>query len=107
MNDSIIEFYETLAFEETETDDGFTALSCETDQEGNYVLVTDDDGSMISSLDQPLLFTYYTAEGSFQWSTGFKNSYLFKDYWSKADLAEEKLKIIRDFRDNKEWYKNP
>ncbi len=105
MSDNVIDSYETLGFEETEIEDGFTALSCEIDPEGNYALLTNDEGTMPANLKQPVLFSYYTTDGSFQWSTGFKNFFVFKEYWSQAETAKEKLAVVWKYRESKEWYK--
>lgn len=105
MNDTILEFYEAIGFEEIEVEDRLTALFCEIDENGSYVLLTNDDGGVLTALKQSVLFTYYSPEGSFQWSTGFKNADAFKELWQEAAMPLEKLEAIRKYRDNKEWYK--
>jgi predicted lactoylglutathione lyase len=104
MND-ILDFYEAIGFEEIEIEDKLTALCCEIDESGSYVLLTDDNGAFPAALKQQVLFTLYSPEGSFQWSTSFKNADEFKELWQEATAPKEKLEAIRKYRDNKEWYK--
>ncbi|MCE5286729.1 MAG: hypothetical protein LLG02_12895 [Pelosinus sp.] len=105
MNDNILEFYEAIGFKDAEIEDDLTALCCEIDENGSYVLLTDDNGSLPTAIKQSVLFTYYSPEGSFQWSTSFKNSDEFKALWQSGALPPEKLEAIKKYRDNKEWYK--
>lgn len=103
MND-ILAFYQALGFEETEIEDELTALCCEIDENGSYILLTDDNGALPTLLTQRVIFTYYSAEGSFQWSTSFKSANQFKELWQDPCSLSEKLEIIKKYRDNKDWY---
>lgn len=103
-NENVMEFYETLGFEETEVDDGFTALFFELAPEGIYALITDEDGAIPQSLKQSVILACYSPEGAFLWSTSFKNSYLFKDCWSEAPAPELKLDALLKYRESSGYY---
>lgn len=98
MSNSLLEFYETLGFEETEIEDGLVVLGIEFTAEGNYALLTDDEGTMPQKLDQAVIFAYYSPEDAFLWSASFKNSTVFKEIWTKAATTEDKLAAIINHR---------
>lgn len=100
-DENVMDFYKTLGFEEIEIEDGLTALSFEVSPEENYALLTDEEGSIPTSLRQIIVFAYYTPEGAFLWSTSFKNSYLFQEIWSEADTPEHKLTAMQKYYDSK------
>lgn len=102
MSENILEFYETLGFEEVEVDDGYSALFLETAPDGSYVLVTDEDGSIPESLKKPLTLACYSAAGAFAWSAGFKNSLAFQELWSQKSTIEEKLAVVQKHREENE-----
>jgi hypothetical protein len=102
MSSEIIAYYTGLGFEETEIEDGLTALAYEIPTDESYVLLTDEDGKMPVALKQPVLLAYYTPEGAFQWSIGFKNSPMFKDIWSVSDNPARKLEALLEYRATKE-----
>ena len=99
MNESVLEYYETLGFEETEIDDNLIVLGVELTPEGNYALITDDEGIMPASLTQPVLFAYYTPDGSYLWSASFKNSAQFKESWTSVQTTADRLAAIIRFRE--------
>lgn len=99
-NDTVLDFYEQLGFEEAEVDDGLTSLFLETDTDGSYVLITDEDGAIPATLKQAVVLAFYSPEGSYEWSATFKNSQLFKDNWSSDLSTEEKLAAIQTSREN-------
>ena len=70
----VLDFFAALGFEEIEIEDELTALCYEESPEGEYALITDEEGSLPDSLKVPLMFACYSAEGAFLWSTGFKNA---------------------------------
>lgn len=104
MSDDSREFYTELGFEETELEDEATAMLLEYDDDGSYALITDEDGKTPESLRQTVLFSCYTPDGAFLWSTSFKNSFLFKELWTSASAPADKIAAIQKFRDNKEYY---
>ena len=104
-DESVLTFYEALGFEETDIEDDLTALSLEIDPQESYVLITNEEGAIPETLKQAVIFAYYTPEGAFQWSAGFKNSFVFRDIWSKSQSPEEKLAAIGKRRENIDYYK--
>ena len=94
--ENYLDFYESLGFEEIEIEDGLTALCFETSSDGNYALLTNEEGDLPENLRQAVIFAYYTSDGSFQWSTSFKNSYLLKELWASSETPEDKLSAIRN-----------
>ena len=104
-DESVLDFYGALGFEETDIEDGLTAFYLEIDSQGSYVLITNDEGGIPESLKQPVIFACYTPEGAFQHSASFKNSYVFKEIWSSAQTVEQKLDAIQKRRENFDYYK--
>lgn len=102
MSENVMDFYETLGFEEGDIEDNLTALFYEIDADGEYALVTDDDGAMLKSLNQPVIFACYSADGALQWSASFKNSLAFKEIWTEAETAEQKFAAIHQYREKNE-----
>lgn len=98
MSNSLLAFYETLGFEETEIEDGLVILGIELTPEGNYALLTDTEGTMPQKLDQAVIFAYYSPEDAFLWSASFKNSTVFKEIWTKSSTTEDKLAAITNYR---------
>ncbi|WP_425057777.1 hypothetical protein SCACP_23170 [Sporomusa carbonis] len=99
---TILNFYESLGFEETEIEDELTTLGLEITPEGHYALITDSDGAMPENLKQEVIFAYYTPDGAFLWSASFKSSYIFKDIWTEAPTPEAKLDAILKYRASNE-----
>lgn len=97
--ENVLVFYEELGFEETEIEDGLTALAVEVDGAGGYVLLTDDEGGLPASLRQPVVLAYYSPEGAYQWSSGFKNSFLFRETWSAAAEPAGRLAAVNRRRE--------
>ena len=103
--EAVLDFYESLGFEETDIEDDLTALYFETDPQGSYVLMTNEEGAIPETLKQAVIFACYTPEGAFQWSASFKNSYVFRDIWSGAQTPQEKLDAVGKRRENVDYYK--
>ncbi|HWR43026.1 hypothetical protein [Sporomusa sp.] len=103
-SEPILEFYESLGFEETEIEDGLIVLGIELTPEGNYALITDDEGTMPKSLNQGAIFAYYTPDGSFLWSASFKSSTAFKELWTGAQTNEARLDAIVKHREANETF---
>ena len=94
-NTEVIGHYGPLGFEETEIVDGPPALIFESSPGGSYALLTDEEGAIPQSLRVPVIFAFYTPDDVFQWSVGFKNSYLFAEAWSETAAPEQKIEAIR------------
>ncbi len=103
--ESVFDFYGALGFEETDIEDGLTALACELDAAGGYALMTDDEGAIPATLKQRVIFACYSAEGAFLWSMGFKNSFVFREVWSRPQTPEEKLAAVQEHRASNSYYK--
>ncbi|MDF2572765.1 MAG: hypothetical protein K0R55_4369 [Sporomusa sp.] len=103
-DNTILEFYEAMGFEETEIEDGLVVLGIELTKEGNYALLTDAEGNMPKNPTQEIVFAYYTPDDSFLWSASFKNSTIFKELWTGAQTAEAKLNAIVQYRKEREVF---
>jgi hypothetical protein len=103
-DDNSRDFYADLGFEETDMEGGVTALLFEEAPAGGYALITDEDGKTPESVRQSVMFSLYTAAGAFLWSTGFKNSFLFRDLWAGAATPADKIAAIQKYREGKEYY---
>lgn len=96
--DSMTDFFAALGFEEVEIEDNLTVLGIDADSDGNYILLTDEEGALPATLRQRIVLAYYTADGAYQWSVGFKNAFLFKDTWSSGDDLTAKLAVLQQYR---------
>lgn len=99
MGNTLIELYESLGFEQVETEDGQAALGIELSPEGKYGLVTDSEGVLPQTLKQEIVFACYSPEDSFLWSASFKNTDTFRELWASAAAAEDKLAAIIKHRE--------
>ena len=104
-NENVLDFYEDLDFEEAEIEERLTALFFEIAPDANYALITDEAGAIPETLKKPIIFTYYTPAGAFLWSTGFKNSHLFRDVWDTAKTPEKKIESVEQHRESADYYK--
>lgn len=102
MSNEVLEYYQNLNFTETEIEDGLTALAFDFAHDESYTLLTTEEGTLPTGLKQPVLLTYYSPEGAFQWSVSFKNAYVFKDIWSAAIDPEHKLAAVLEYRASRE-----
>lgn len=98
-NQVVLDYFIALGFEEIPIEEGLTALSLEESPEGEYSLITDEDGTLPKSLEGPLMLAFYTSQGAFLWSTGFKNVAQFKEIWSQGETYAEKLKAAQRHRE--------
>lgn len=98
------EFYETLGFSEIEIEDGLTALYFEISPDGEYFLLTDENGSMPATLKQGVILACYSPQDAFLWSTSFKNAQVFKETWSEGRTAAEKGEAVQKYRENQGYY---
>ena len=85
-------YFTELGFEETEIEDNQTALCFEEAPEGEYVLLTDEEGKLPASLTAALTLACYTAENAFLWSVGFKDAARFQAVWSQGSTYAEKIR---------------
>ena len=99
MSDNLLEFYQSLGFEETEMEDGQIVLGIELTPEGAYALLTDAEGLMPKKSVQEITFAYYASNDSFQWSANFKNPTVFKELWNQSPTTETKLAAIVKHRE--------
>lgn len=96
---AMLDYFSPLGFEAIPIEDGLTALCFEEDPDGEYALITNEDGVMPDSLDHPLLLSYYTGKGAFLWSTGFKDSSQFTECWANGTTFAEKMQAAERHRD--------
>lgn len=101
-SENMLDFYTQLGFEEIEIADSPPAFFWETEADGDYILVTDTEGAIPSTVKQPIIVAFYDASDRFQWSTSFKNSYLFRDIWDAATTANDKLRSLQEYRKQNE-----
>ncbi|MDF2499859.1 MAG: hypothetical protein K0Q77_573 [Anaerosporomusa subterranea] len=102
QEESVLEFFQALGFEEIDIEDGLTALSVEFAPTGNYALITNEEGTLPEKLRQNLIFACYTPEGAYQWSVGFKNSYVFTEIWSTGESLDQRCEAVRQYGESKE-----
>ena len=99
INPTILEFFSRLGFAEIPIEDDLTGLCFEESPEGEYALVTNEEGLLPVSLDAPLLIAFYTPEGAFLWSTGFKNAGQFEEIWLQGATYAEKMQATAKHRE--------
>ena len=99
-NQAILDYFYELGFEEIPIEEGLSALSFEEMPEGEYALITNEDGNLPEALNIPLMLACYTAKGAFLWSTGFKNAAQFKEVWSHGKTYNEKLQAAQHHRES-------
>lgn len=99
VNPTVFDFFSKLGFAEIPIEEGLTGLSFEENPEGEYALVTDEDGLLPVSLDAPLLISFYTPDGAFLWSTGFKDAGQFEEVWQRGSTYAEKKQAAERHRD--------
>lgn len=95
----MLDYFSTLGFEAIPIEDGLTALCFEEGPDGEYALITNEDGIIPDSLKGPLLLSFYTDKGAFLWSTGFKGALQFKEIWATGTTYAEKLQAAARHRD--------
>ena len=88
-------FFAALGFEEIEIEDQAMSLCFEEAPDGEYVLLTDEEGNQPASLAIPLILACYTANNAFLWSASFKNAAQFKTIWSQNTTYAEKIRRIQ------------
>lgn len=98
-HEEMLAYFAELGFEETEIEDGLTALCFEESPDGSYVLLTDEEGSWPGSLDVPLTLACYSPENAFCWSVGFKTAATFKAVWTSGGSFAEKIARVQSLRE--------
>ena len=101
MTEDDLAFFQTLGFDEIDIEDGLTALAVELG-DGSYALLTDDEGGLPEDLKQFLIFAYYSPEGAYQWSAGFKNAHLFQEIWTQGETILQKCETVGQYAKSKE-----
>lgn len=96
---NVLDYFSGLGFIEIPIEDELTAWSYEYGPDGEYALITDEDGLPPNSLELPLVLAFYTPEGSYLWSTGFKNAAQFQEVWSRGDDYAAKQQAAQEHRD--------
>lgn len=105
MTDStVLDFFEPFGFYETEIEDGCTALLLETIENGDYALITDGNGTMPNSLEEEIIFAYYTEDGAFSWSVSFEDSHQLLDLLSDNPESDHIVDIVKKYRDSGDYY---
>ena len=99
INPTILDFFSRLGFAEIPIEDDLTGLCFEESPEGEYALITSEEGLLPNSLEAPLLIAFYTPEGAFLWSTGFKNAGQFEEIWLQGSTYAEKMQATAKHRD--------
>ena len=99
INPTILEFFNRLGFAEIPIEDDLTGLCFEESPEGEYALVTNEEGLLPTSLEAALLIAFYSTEGAFLWSTGFKNAGQFEEVWRQGSTYAEKIQVTEQHRD--------
>lgn len=92
---AVKEFYRNLGFEEIEFAEDGPTLCYEPEEDGPYATITNEEGTMPASLEERLIFSYYSAKGGFQWHGEFKNSALFAAAWPLEAAPAERFAAIR------------
>ena len=98
-NQAVLDYFTALGFEMIPIEEGLTALSVEEAPDGEYALITDEEGSLPDSLEVPLLLACYTGKGAYLWSTSFKNAAQFMEIWSQGETYAEKLQAAQRHRE--------
>ena len=62
INQAVLEFFTALGFEEIPIEEGLSGLSFEDGPDGEYALITNEDGLLPTSLETPLLIAFYTPQ---------------------------------------------
>ena len=96
-SDTLESFYENLGFELAEIDDRDTLFYQVTD-DGAYATITDEDGALPESLEEPIIFTLYDENDSFQWSVTIEDSHYFGELFTRVEDAEELLSHLQGIR---------
>lgn len=96
-SDTLESFYENLGFELVEIDDRDT-LFYQISDDGDYATITDDNGNVPTSLDEPIIFTLYDENDSFQWSVTIEDSHYFGELFTRVEDTEELLSHLQGIR---------
>ncbi|MDY3973289.1 hypothetical protein [uncultured Veillonella sp.] len=96
-SDTLESFYENLGFELVEIDDRDT-LFYQISDDGEYATITDDNGNVPGSLEEPIIFTLYDENDSFQWSVTIEDSHYFGELFTRVEDTDELLSHLQGIR---------
>ena len=91
--DALESFYENLGFELVEIDDRET-LFYQIDDDGDYATITDEDGGVPTSLNEPIIFNLYDD----MWSVTVEDSEYFGELFARVEDTDELLAVLKDIR---------
>ncbi len=100
--DQVRNYFEGLGFELAHIDDSpifFMDLDDAEDLEC-YALLTDMDGNTPSSLTEPIIWSVYDENDSFQWSVTIENAEYLKRLFEDTDNLEEVLESLQNLRED-------
>lgn len=104
MHTALADLFEPWGFYETETDEGFYALCYDANEEGDYVLITDIDGSLPQDAEQEIIFAYYRSDNSFEWSVSFESSRELLALIDSHSTTGSLVEIVKEHRDHGGYY---
>jgi len=102
--ENVLDFFAALGFEETDIEDGLTALFFELNSDGSYALITDEAGSIPANVEQSVVFACYSSAGAYMWSASFKNAERFKSLWLQHASLDQKLSTLKEYRASNEHF---
>lgn len=90
-------FYDNLGFELVEIDDK-EVLFLELHELGDYAVVSDDEGNIPTDLENPVIWSVYDENDSFQWSVTLESSQVVKALFDRLDDIDEVLDELKELR---------
>ncbi len=95
---TLTELLEPFGFDEILFDEE-TVLFTDVEDGGAYAVLTDEDGIMPCDVDQPLLFSVYSGDDSFQWSVSLEHVHALIDILQEYPDWPGRLTALRQMRD--------
>ena len=68
------------------------------DDDGDYATITDEDGGVPTSLNEPIIFNLYDDMDSFQLSVTLEDSEYFGELFARVEDTDELLAVLKDIR---------
>ena len=102
MNNTIEDFYQPLGFEIIEFAEDGPTLCYEPAEDGQYAILTTEEGLVPESLEEKVIFSYYCEAGAFRWHLEFKNSQAFAEVWPAGASAEERFAAMKVLSEKEE-----
>lgn len=94
-------YFENLGFELAEIDNQASLfMDLEDTNWGYYAIVTDVDGNIPSSIDQPIVWSVYDDNDSFQWSVTIENAIYLKTLFEETDNLDDILQSLQNLRED-------